>query len=178
MILSDKSIREEIGSGRLKIDPYDPLLVNPASMDFKLGSGFYKVFVAPGHTIINPTNKDSFITKKVAEKKYKLKPKEFILSHTLETIEIPDYLAVEIKGKSSLGRLGVANSSVAGFADPGFGAPLTIEIFNYLDSEILLTEGMKIGQFLFHKLDAPAENPYNVTGRYNSQDPGAGSQGV
>lgn len=178
MILSDKSIREEIGSGRLKIDPYDSALINPASMDFRLGGSFHKVFTAHGYTIIDPTNKDSFITQKIADEKYKLQPREFIIAHTLETIEVPDDIAVEIRGKSSLGRLGIGNSSMAGYIDPGFGAPVTLEIFNYLDKEVLLKEEMKIGQFLFHRLDSPAESPYSVTGRYNNQNPGAGSQGV
>ena len=43
MVLSDKSIREEIGSGGIGIDPFDPSDVQPASVDLHLddqGSGF------------------------------------------------------------------------------------------------------------------------------------------
>ena len=36
MILSDRSINEAIASGRLGIDPFDPKLVQPSSIDVRL----------------------------------------------------------------------------------------------------------------------------------------------
>ena len=38
MILSDRSINAAIASGRLEIDPFDPVLVQPASVDVRLDS--------------------------------------------------------------------------------------------------------------------------------------------
>jgi len=40
MILSDLSIRDAIESGRIVIDPYDPALVQPCSIDIRLGNRF------------------------------------------------------------------------------------------------------------------------------------------
>ena len=40
MILSDRSIKEAIASGRLGIEPFDPKLVQPSSIDVRLDSKF------------------------------------------------------------------------------------------------------------------------------------------
>ena len=38
MVLSDRDIRKAIKDGRLFIDPYEDTLVQPASVDLRLGS--------------------------------------------------------------------------------------------------------------------------------------------
>jgi dCTP deaminase len=40
MVLSDHSIREEIAAGRLVIDPFDDALVQPCSVDVRVGDSF------------------------------------------------------------------------------------------------------------------------------------------
>ncbi|MBV8084501.1 MAG: dCTP deaminase, partial [Chloroflexi bacterium] len=40
MILSDVSIRQAIDQGRIGVDPYDPTLIQPASIDVRLDSNF------------------------------------------------------------------------------------------------------------------------------------------
>ena len=39
-VLSDGTIRRLVDEGRIKIDPWDPALVQPASVDLRLGSSF------------------------------------------------------------------------------------------------------------------------------------------
>ena len=39
MVLSDRSIREEIAAGRIVIDPFDDALVQPSSVDVRVGTG-------------------------------------------------------------------------------------------------------------------------------------------
>ncbi|MDX6639803.1 MAG: dCTP deaminase, partial [Solirubrobacteraceae bacterium] len=39
-VLSDASIRELVSSGRVKIEPWDDAMVQPASVDLRLGSSF------------------------------------------------------------------------------------------------------------------------------------------
>ena len=56
MILSDRSIRDAIESGRIVIDPYDPALVQPCSIDIRLGNRFLEpIEDEGGHTFIDPT---------------------------------------------------------------------------------------------------------------------------
>ena len=38
MILSDKSLREELATGRIVIDPFDDSCVQPSSIDVKIGN--------------------------------------------------------------------------------------------------------------------------------------------
>ena len=40
MVLSDRSIREEIAAGRIVIDPFDDAMVQPGSIDVRVGSAF------------------------------------------------------------------------------------------------------------------------------------------
>lgn len=40
MILSDRTIRAEIEAGRIVIDPFDPTMVQPSSVDLRLDHRF------------------------------------------------------------------------------------------------------------------------------------------
>lgn len=179
MILSDKDIKKEIVESRIVINPYDPGLINPSSIDFRLGSTISKVKLSPGFQYIDPKDPNSFRTVVVSvDRDYIMAPGEFVIGHALESLTIPEDIAVIVKGKSSLGRLGISNSHQAGLVDPGWSGVLTLEIANYLDVGVKLRVGEKIGQFVFYYTDSPAEKPYNKTGRYMNQSPGQGSKGV
>ena len=39
-VLSDGTIRRLVDEGRIKIEPWDPAMVQPASVDLKLGTSF------------------------------------------------------------------------------------------------------------------------------------------
>ncbi len=43
MVLSDKTIREEIEAGRIVIDPFDEAMIQPSSIDVRVDSS-YRVF--------------------------------------------------------------------------------------------------------------------------------------
>ena len=43
MILSDRTLREQIAAGRIVIDPYDDALVQPSSIDVRI-SNLFRVF--------------------------------------------------------------------------------------------------------------------------------------
>jgi hypothetical protein len=62
---------------------------------------------------------------------------------------------------SSLGRLGLLIHATAGFVDPGWkNGQITLELSNVAPLPIRLWPGMKIAQFSFMQMDAPAERPY------------------
>ena len=63
-------------------------------------------------------------------------------------------------GESGLGRSGLVTPSAAGYGDPGWNAPLTIELSDVANLPVTLYYGMKIGQISFLRLTAPAENLY------------------
>ncbi len=161
-VLSDGTIRRLVGEGRIKIDPWDPQMVQPASVDLKLG-GSFRVFHNHKIKAIDLAAPPSDLTEHVRVDdgdEFVIHPTEFVLGRTAEVVELPDDVVARIEGKSSLGRLGLIVHATAGFVDPGFSGSLTLEITNFNSVPIVLRPGLPIAQLSFMTLDRPAERPY------------------
>lgn len=156
-MLADHQIRSKIESGDIIVSPYDPLMVQPASLDMRLGSEFihYKRSSEP----IDPEIPEEILRKFSAERLV-IYPGEFILGTTMERVGIGSEIAARVEGKSTLGRLGLIIHSTAGFVDPGFKGNITLEMTNINVRPITLRYGMRICQMAFHRMDAAAEHPY------------------
>ena len=98
------------------------------------------------------------------EESYTLKPNEFILGSTVETVNIPINLLARVEGRSSVGRLGVMVHVTAGFIDPGFKGNITLEIKNVSDQPFQLNYLDRLCQIVFEELDASCLDPYH--GKY------------
>jgi dCTP deaminase len=162
MIFSDRSIREAIENGRIRLDPYDPSLVQPSSVDVRCDNRF-RVFENHRYPHIDPKAPQADLTTevKVSESDpFILHPGEFVLGNTLETVGLGDDVVARLEGKSSLGRLGLLIHSTAGFIDPGFEGQVTLELSNVASLPITIYPGMKIGQISFYEMTTPAEHPY------------------
>jgi len=174
VLLSDRDLRAEIDSGRLGLDPYDPELVQPSSIDVRLDR-FFRVFMNTRYTHIDPAEQQDELTQLIEPKDdepFVLHPGEFVLGSTFESITLPDDLAGRLEGKSSLGRLGLLTHSTAGFIDPGFTGHITLELSNVANLPITLWPGMKIGQLCLIRLSSPSEHPYGSAragSRYQGQ---------
>jgi dCTP deaminase len=174
VLLSDRDIRSEIDSGRLKVEPWDPELVQPSSIDVRLDR-FFRVFNNSAYTHIDPSIQQDDLTSLVepaGDEPFVLHPGEFVLGSTLEILSLPDDLAGRLEGKSSLGRLGLLTHSTAGFIDPGFSGHITLELSNVANLPITLWPGMKIGQLCLFRLSSAAEFPYGSSvygSRYQGQ---------
>ena len=161
-MLSDGTIRRLVEEGRIVIDPWDPELVQPASVDLRLGDSF-RVFHNHRTAAIDLREPPTNLTEEVrlaGGEPFVIHPGEFVLGRTQEYVEIPDDVVARIEGKSSLGRLGLIVHATAGFVDPGFKGSLTLEITNLTRVPIKLYPGLLIAQLSFMGLDAPAERPY------------------
>src|SRR5215207_1435312 len=174
MLLSDRDIRTEVAAGRLRLDPYEPALLQPSSVDVRLDR-YFRVFNNQQYTHIDPALQQDDLTTLVEPKgegPFVLHPGEFVLGSTFERVELPDDLAGRLEGKSSLGRLGLLTHSTAGFIDPGFCGHITLELSNVANLPITLWPGMKIGQLCLFRLSSPAEHPYGSAqagSRYQGQ---------
>lgn len=173
MILSDLDLRNEIAAGGLALNPHDPDLIQPASIDVRLDRVF-RVFNSHRHTHIDPGCQQKGLTElvRVAESGFLLHPGEFALGSTIEAVTLGAGLAGRLEGKSSLGRLGLLVHSTAGFIDPGFSGHVTLELSNVNRIPIRLWVGMKIGQLCVIRLTSPAARPYGSSGlgsRYQGQ---------
>ena len=162
MILSDVTIREEIETGRIVIDPYDPTCVQPSSVDLHVDSQF-RVFANSRYPYIDVRREMPDLTELVEVpdgEPFILHPGEFVLGSTLERVALPDDTVARLEGKSSLGRLGLLIHSTAGYVDPGWDGYLTLELSNVANLPITIYPGMRIGQISFFRLSRPAETPY------------------
>jgi dCTP deaminase len=162
VLLSDRDILAEIESRRVVVEPYDPAMIQPSSIDFRLDR-YFRVFENHRYPHIDPAADQSDLTREVeptGDEPFILHPGEFVLGSTLEVVTLPDDLAARVEGKSSLGRLGLLTHATAGFVDPGFSGHVTLELANVATLPIKLYPGMKIGQLCFFRLSSPAQHPY------------------
>lgn len=160
MILCDTEIRALCMQGL--VDPYDPRLVNPASLDVRLG---YELMVEvpdfpdlvpidiAGHTQANP---------------FLLRPGEFVLGCTIETFWFPADVAGQFALKSTRARSGIEHL-MAGYCDPGWsGSKLTLELQNARKMhEVPIWPEMRIGQIVLHRMSKVPAKDYSVVGHYN-----------
>ncbi len=174
VILSDRSIREALASGRIIVDPLEDGAVQPSSVDMHVDH-FFRVFRNDTTPFIDPKEPQEDLTELVEipdGKSFILHPGEFVLASTLERVRLPDDLAARLDGKSSLGRLGLLTHATAGFVDAGWDGHLTLELSNVATLPIAIYPGMKIGQISFFQMTTPAEYPYgsDATGsKYQGQ---------
>lgn len=168
MILSDTTL---LKMGPDLLDPFDPSMVQPASIDMRLGSTFRSLGRSLG-PVIDPRQRHTYPVGTVVEGTMDILPGRLLLATTVETVTVPDDLLGRFDGKSSLARLGLLTHVTAGFIDPGFHGPITLELFNLGLTPIRLTPGMAIGQLSFEQMDAPAARPYGSEGlgsKYQNQ---------
>jgi len=174
MVLSDRTIKEQMLAGRIRIEPLDPDDIQPSSVDLHLGSKF-QVFRNSRYPYIDPTMEQEGLMELVearADEPFVLHPGEFVLGATAERVAVPDDIVARLEGKSSLGRLGLLIHSTAGYVDPGWVGTLTLELSNVAKLPIVLVPGMPIGQISFTTMTTPVERPYGTPGlgsRYQGQ---------
>ena len=174
MILSDRTLREELDAGRIVIDPLGPNAIQPSSVDLRLDSAFL-VFRNYTRGLIDVRQDLTDLTELVEvapDEPFILHPGEFVLGSTLERVVVPTDLVARLEGKSSLGRLGLVIHSTAGFVDAGWDGQLTLELSNVASLPITLYPSMKIGQISFIRMTTPADIPYGssrVGSKYQNQ---------
>lgn len=170
MLLSDHDILGEVREGSIQLDPWDPSMVQPASVDVRLDK-FFRVFENHRYPHIDPSAEQPELTRPVQpgpDEPFVLHPGEFALASTYELVTLGTGVAARLEGKSSLGRLGLLTHSTAGFIDPGFSGHVTLELSNMATLPIMLWPGMKIGQLCFFRLSSPSDNPYG-SAKYGSR---------
>src|SRR5438094_2606973 len=120
MILSDRSIREEIAAGRIEIDPFDERCVQPSSVDLHVDRTF-RTFHNARYPFIDVKVDQPDLTELVeveGDTPFILHPGEFVLGSTLERVKLPNDVVARLEGKSSLGRLGLLIHSSLPASEP------------------------------------------------------------
>jgi len=180
-ILTDTMIAQGVKDGVIRIDPYEPNHLNPASYDLTLGDEVtvYKQWVECFQSSSQPhasygedgrhfLARDSVLdVKREPEvQKFKidkdhgwiLKPGIGYLMHTRERIWTEKYVPI-VDGKSSIGRLFIQVHCTAGFGDPGYDGQYTLEVI--VQHPVKVYPGMRIGQIRFHTMHGDLAMAYD-----------------
>ena len=102
MLLSDRDIKKEVESGRVKLEPYTPELIQPASIDVRLDR-YFRVFENHRYPHIDPAQEQPELTRLVepaGAEPFVLHPGEFVLASTYEVVSLPDDIAGRLEGKA------------------------------------------------------------------------------
>lgn len=170
MILSDVTLREKLDSGELVVEPLEDYLIQPASIDLRLGRHFLKVD-ENDFAVIRLDDPIKYVEMEMDE--IIIPPLSFLLATTMEYIKLPQDLTAFVEGRSSIGRIGLFVEN-AGWVDPGFEGELTLELYNANRQPIRLVSGRRICQLVFAQMDRPASAPYR--GKYQGQRKPMGSR--
>ena len=169
MILADIDIHTL--ARRELVTPFNPELVNPASLDVRLGENL--LIEEPKAPALLPWS----IAGATQENPFLLQPHQFVLAETFEEFKLPDCIAGQLALKSSRAREGIEHL-LAGYIDPGYCGRLTLELQNArFMHPVALWPGMRIAQIVFHRMSMLPSKDYSHTGRYHGDKAVQGSKG-
>lgn len=164
-ILPDHKLKE---LGPSLVYPFDPDMVQPASIDLHLDRYFYRSTSGKWGAYLDASEPSDICFGDLEEveegKCIGLAPEGFAIASTYERVMVPGNLLARFEGKSSLGRMGLLTHVTAGFIDPGFNGHITLELKNVMRYGWDFWPGMKIGQICFEELSEPVEHPYGYSG--------------
>ncbi len=165
-VLTHDKILEAIAAGHIEIEPYDPALVGPGSVDLHLGDEF-RVF-RKLHQIYHVNDESDFqqITELVkVEDYFVLMPGETVLAVTKERLRLAPFLCGRLEGRSRFARLGLMVHITAGFMQPGINNKQVLEISNVSSVPLALHPGTRLCQFVFERCEGEA----TYAGRFAEQ---------
>ncbi|MEM3374643.1 MAG: dCTP deaminase [Candidatus Woesearchaeota archaeon] len=150
-ILTKNEILKEIKKGNIKIKPFKPENLGPASIDLCLGDKF-RVFEKTNE-IFDVKNESDYkkITKLIEAKSILIMPGETILGITEEEITLSNNICGWLEGRSRFARVGLMVHISASFMQPGISNNQVLEMTNMSNVPLKLHSGTKICQFIFQK---------------------------
>ncbi len=145
MILSQVELRKAVADGEIAFSPIlEERQWGEASVDLRLSFQFTKFRDAPNITVsvaegLGPlANLGLWDTKTLSEKDefgeretFELKPGEFVLALTHESITVPRNMIALVEGRSTYARMGLSMHQTAPWIQPGWEGPIVLEIANH-----------------------------------------------
>lgn len=155
MILSDTTIHEHLQYPNLTetitVDPDpDEEQIQPASLDVRIGA-----------EILHPETGENWISDTI-----RLEPGQRYLAETAEEVSLPNDIAAQVAGRSTIGRRGIIVHKTAGWIDPGFSGTITLELMNLGSTPQSIDAGSRVAQLVFFELDQPSAG---YDGKYQNQ---------
>lgn len=169
-VLADRTILKYNKQGLLLDDDLRAAQIQPNSIDLSLANSWAKPLpndkLKDGTPVLNPKkpvhyNEGKFYSIELADGSiidsgYVLKPNEFVLMASKEKLRIPNGILSFVQGRSSIARIGLQTEQ-AGLIDAGFEGTITFEVQNETPDNIILIEGMRVGQLYFFKAEHAAK---------------------
>ena len=179
MILSRVDIKNSINRGEIAFTPkVEEAQLGEASVDLRMGYQLTKIEPAPGLTVsmasgieaLEKANCWNTITLKKENElgrreDYEIRPGEFILVKTFESITVPRSMIARVEGRSTYARVGLSMHQTAPWIQPGWVGPIILEIMNNGSLTIKLTpEEDRPCQITFFKLtsEVPEGSEYGA----------------
>lgn len=162
MILTGSEILKNYEENKLIIEPFNKSHLNPNSYNFTLG----KKLLVYSDYVLDTKKENSFRELEIPEEGLTLAPGTVYLGHTEEVIG-SEYFVPVIRGRSSIGRLGLFINITADLIDLGAIGQLTLQL-NAVQP-VTIYSGMQIGQVTFWAISGDVAK---YEGRYqNSRGP-------
>ena len=169
MILAREAILEEIEAGGIAIEPYEPSLVGPASIDLRLGRTFRTFRAARRVVRVDSTSDYRDYSEKVLlgeGETMLLMPQQTVLGLTVERVRLAPNLCGWLEGRSRFARIGLLVHISAGFMQPGLQNHQVLELTNFGPNPLELVPGTPICQFVFQRTEGRAV----YRGTFSDQD--------
>ena len=170
MIFSDKTIKEYIEAGKIKIFPeFNLANVRPTGIRLHLGNEL--LIPIENQTVdLNSQENINFERINIADSYFTLKPGQFILGSTFEKFQVPRNIVCHLDGRSTVARIGLAIHCTSGVIDGNFEEARTIvlEMKNLGPFDIVLRYKMALAMLSFNQLSTEIEQ--NVQMQYAGQD--------
>jgi dCTP deaminase len=154
MILTDKTINDEISEGNIVIEPFNPENLGTNSYDLTLSN----TLVLYTESVLDTKKKNLSVPVIIPPEGIILQPGIVYLGSTVEYTETLRHVPV-LMGKSSLARLGLFIHVCAGFGDVGFRGHWTLELIAV--QRIKIYPGMKIAQIVYHEISEMPKISYD-----------------
>ena len=168
-ILTHDEILKEIAAGNIRIEPFYPECVGPASVDLHLGNEF-RVF-RKVHDVVKVTvdaNYEEITDRILVKDRLLLMPQETVLGITEEKITLSSNICGWLEGRSRFSRLGLLVHISASFMQPGIENKQCLEISNFSPTPMALFPGTAICQFIFQRTIGAAK----YQGKFRNQREG------
>ncbi|MBT4387933.1 dCTP deaminase [Candidatus Woesearchaeota archaeon] len=169
MIFSDVTIKEFIENGKIKILPtFDNKNIRPAGIRLHLGD---ELLVPVPNQIVDLSNSSDIKYEKIKinEEGYTLKPGEFVLGTTVESIHLSKDIVGKLDGRSTIARLGLLIHCSSDTIDGNHehSRSITLELKNIGNFNLIIKPNIPIAMVVFHKLTEQIQQK-NQT-QYNNQ---------
>jgi dCTP deaminase len=161
-MLCYEEILEEMEQGNIVIDPFRKELMNPNSVDVRLGNWFIPLMASNGETMYADLY---YAPDGVA---FPIFPGTTTLGMTKEIIGAYKHIVHQLRSKSSTLRKGITVCDDAGFGDIGYCNHWTVELTAHIGNIVKLTVGEPFGQIVFDRTGRDTDHPY--VGQYNEDD--------